>query len=191
MTSTRPGGTPPSPSPSGASAGLDGSARQRGVILVAAAAICWSSGGAIARMIEADPWTTVFWRALFSASALLLFMLWRDRGRTFALFREMGFEGRGLPRLAYLVGAGLIALVLAGLAIWFSDDRRIAAIFVGSTVLAFLVLRAVAWGVQWLARRSPRVSSTALRLAMTTTSPGGVALAAGGMQASGESPAAH
>lgn len=83
-----------------------------------------------------------------------------------ALFREMGFEGRGLPRLAYLLGAGLIACLLAGLAIRFSDDRRIAAIFVGSTVFAFLVLRAVAWGVQWLARRSPRVRSTALRLAI-------------------------
>jgi putative ABC transport system permease protein len=83
-----------------------------------------------------------------------------------ALFREMGFEGRGLPRAAYLFGAGLIALLLAGLAIWFSDDRRIAAIFVGSTVVAFLVLRAVAWGVQWLAKRSPRVRSTALRLAI-------------------------
>src|SRR6185295_16757144 len=47
-----------------------------------------------------------------------------------------------------------------------SDDKRIALIFVGSTVFAFLVLRAVAWGVQYLARRSPRVSSTALRLAV-------------------------
>src|SRR6185369_13973791 len=73
-----------------------------------------------------------------------------------ALFREMGFEGRGLPRLAYLAGSALIACVLAGLAILFSDDRRIASIFVGATVVAFLVLRAVAWGVQWLARKSPR-----------------------------------
>jgi putative ABC transport system permease protein len=83
-----------------------------------------------------------------------------------ALFREMGFEGRGLPRLAYLAGAGAIAAVLAALAVLSSDDRRIALIFVGSTVFAFLVLRAVAGGVQYLARRSPRVSSTALRLAI-------------------------
>jgi putative ABC transport system permease protein len=83
-----------------------------------------------------------------------------------ALFRELGFEGRGLPRLVYLAGAGLIALALAALAIWFADDRRIASIFVVSTVIAFLVLRAVAELVQSLARRSPRVRSTALRLAI-------------------------
>lgn len=83
-----------------------------------------------------------------------------------ALFREMGFEGRGLPRLTYLAGAGLIACGLAALAILYADDRRIAVIFVGSTVCAFLVLRGVAAGVQFLARRSPRVRSTALRLAI-------------------------
>ena len=62
--------------------------------------------------------------------------------------------------------AWLIALALAGLAIWFSDDRRIALIFVGATIFAFIVLRSVGVGVQWLARRSPRVRSTALRLAI-------------------------
>jgi putative ABC transport system permease protein len=47
-----------------------------------------------------------------------------------------------------------------------SDQRRIAAIFVAATIVSFLVLRAVAALVQWLARKSPRVSSTALRLAV-------------------------
>ena len=83
-----------------------------------------------------------------------------------ALFREMGFEGRGLPRIAYILAAGLIACVLAGLAVWFADDRQIALIFVGATIFAFVVLRVVAWLVQWLAARSPRVRSTALRLAI-------------------------
>lgn len=73
--------------------GLNSGLRRRGVILVAAAAICWSSGGAIARMIETDPWTTVFWRSAFGALALFAYLLWRDRGRTFALFREMGWPG--------------------------------------------------------------------------------------------------
>ncbi|MDW6022092.1 ABC transporter permease [Mesorhizobium sp. BAC0120] len=83
-----------------------------------------------------------------------------------ALFREMGFEGRGLPRLAYILAAGLIVCALAALAILFADDKRIAMIFVGSTVFAFIVLRGVSWLVQWLARKSPRVRSTALRLAI-------------------------
>jgi putative ABC transport system permease protein len=108
--------------------------------------------------------------ALFGFLVTLAFALMplgraRDVPAT-ALFREMGFEGRGLPRLAYIAAAGLIALALAGLAVWFSDDRRIALIFVGATIFAFIVLRSVGVGVQWLARRSPRVGSTALRLAV-------------------------
>ncbi len=83
-----------------------------------------------------------------------------------SLFREMGFESGGWPRPVYLAGSAAIAAALAGLAIWLSDERRIAAIFVGAIVLAFLVLRAVGSGVQALARRSPRVRSTALRLAI-------------------------
>ena len=108
--------------------------------------------------------------ALFGFLVTLAFALMplgraRDVPAT-ALFREMGFEGRGLPRLAYVAAAGLIALALAGLAIWFSDDRRIALIFVGATIFAFIVLRSVGVGVQWIARRSPRIGSTALRLAV-------------------------
>jgi putative ABC transport system permease protein len=108
--------------------------------------------------------------ALFGLLVTLAFALMplgraRDVPAT-ALFREMGFEGRGLPRLAYIAAAGLIALALAGLAVWFSDDRRIALIFVGAIIFAFIVLRSVGVGVQWLARRAPRIGSTALRLAV-------------------------
>ena len=90
MKSTMPSAAPSRPIGSEA---IDRAARQRGAILVAAAAICWSSGGAIARMIEADPWTTVFWRSVFAAAALLAFILWRDRARTAGLFRDMGWPG--------------------------------------------------------------------------------------------------
>ncbi|MEP9374607.1 ABC transporter permease [Mesorhizobium sp. KR1-2] len=83
-----------------------------------------------------------------------------------ALFREMGFGSGGLPRLPYVAAALALALLLAGLAIWFSGDRRIAATFVGAMVFAFVVLRGVGMAVQWIARKSPRVRSTALRLAV-------------------------
>lgn len=83
-----------------------------------------------------------------------------------ALFREMGFESRGMPRLPYLLAAGLCALTLAGLAVWFASDRRVALIFVGATIFVFLVLRVVSQLIQVLARRSPKVRSTALRLAI-------------------------
>jgi putative ABC transport system permease protein len=83
-----------------------------------------------------------------------------------SLFREAGFNGQGWPRLHYVLLALAIAALLAGLAVWFSSERRVAAVFVGATIFAFVVLRAVALLVQWLARRAPRVRSTALRLAI-------------------------
>jgi putative ABC transport system permease protein len=108
--------------------------------------------------------------ALFGVLVTLAFALLplgraRDVPAT-ALFREMGFGGRGLPRLAYVAASLGLAVILALLAIWFSGDRRIAAIFVGATIFAFIVLRSVGVAVQWLARKSPRVRSTALRLAI-------------------------
>lgn len=109
--------------------------------------------------------------ALFGLLVTLAFALLplgraRDVPAT-ALFREMGFEGRGFPRLPYVVAAVGIALALAALAILFSGDRRIASIFVGATIFAFLVLRLVGGLVQWTAKRSPRVRSVALRLAIS------------------------
>lgn len=83
-----------------------------------------------------------------------------------ALFREMGFDAHGMPRPVYLLGTLAIAVALAGLAVWTATDRRIAIIFVGAAIFAFLVLRMVGVAVQWLAKRSPRVRSTALRLAI-------------------------
>ncbi|UVK39716.1 ABC transporter permease [Mesorhizobium sp. AR10] len=108
--------------------------------------------------------------ALFGLLVTLAFALLplgraRDVPAT-ALFREMGFEGRGVPRPLYVGAAVGIALLLAALAILFSGDRRIASIFVGATVFAFLVLRIVGTLVQWVAKKSPRVGSTALRLAI-------------------------
>ncbi|KAB2666288.1 ABC transporter permease [Brucella tritici] len=83
-----------------------------------------------------------------------------------ALFREQGFEQRGLPPLLYLGLAVLLIAALAGLALYVAYDRRIAAIFIVSAIAAFGVLRLVADGIRWLARRVPRVRSTALRLAV-------------------------
>jgi len=63
----------------------------RGALLVAAAAVCWSSGALLARLVTTTPWTTTFWRSLFAAAFLALVVsvvrrrsvvaLWRDGGR--------------------------------------------------------------------------------------------------------------
>jgi len=83
-----------------------------------------------------------------------------------ALFREQGFEARALPSWPYILLAALFMAALAGLAIVTAYDRFIAVVFVGAIVFAFVILRAVAAVIAWLARRSPRVNSPALRLAI-------------------------
>ena len=72
-----------------------GERRLLGMLLVAAAAVLFSTGGLIVRSLEAaDPWTTIFWRSLTAMLFLLGFMLVRDGGRgTLALFRQMGLPG--------------------------------------------------------------------------------------------------
>jgi putative ABC transport system permease protein len=83
-----------------------------------------------------------------------------------ALFREQGFDTRRLPSWPYVI-AGLAALsALSALAIITAEDRFIAFVFLVATAGAFILLRLVAALIAALARRSPRVNSPALRLAI-------------------------
>lgn len=66
---------------------------RKGAILVLAAALCWSSGGLIARFISTDIWTQMAGRGFFAAVTLLLFLLIRDGRNTVALFRGLGLPG--------------------------------------------------------------------------------------------------
>jgi putative ABC transport system permease protein len=83
-----------------------------------------------------------------------------------ALFRERGVGARGMPAWPYVATAVVIVAILAALSVGFASDRRIASTFVGAAAFAFAVLYGVGAVVQWLARRAPRVRSTALRLAI-------------------------
>src|SRR5690606_33301741 len=76
------------------------SAQARGLALVAAAALVWSTGGLIVRSLEsADNWTTIFWRSVSACLFLALFLLVRDGRQALGLFRRMGLPG-------LMVGAG-------------------------------------------------------------------------------------
>ncbi|WEX77309.1 ABC transporter permease [Sinorhizobium numidicum] len=83
-----------------------------------------------------------------------------------ALFRQQGFEPTGFPAWPYLTGALICLAALAGLAVWTAYDRSISLIFLGAVAFAFIMLRGVSLLISWLARRSPRVNSPALRLAI-------------------------
>lgn len=83
-----------------------------------------------------------------------------------ALFREQSFDQTKLPSWPYLLAAAIALAGLAGLAIVTAEDRRIAIVFLAAVAGAFVLLRVVAAGISALARRSPRVNSPALRLAI-------------------------
>src|SRR5262249_7323794 len=93
--------TPPSPCPSVRNAhptqDLALRAARRGALLVACAAVCFSSGGLIVRLVGTGPWTTTFWRSLF-ASLCLVFGLWFLRRRSILLQWRDG--GRPLVSVA-------------------------------------------------------------------------------------------
>jgi len=65
-------------------------ATRHGALLVACAAVCWSSGGLIVRLVGTSPWTTSLWRSVF-ASLFLAALLSVVRGRNIvAQWREGG-----------------------------------------------------------------------------------------------------
>lgn len=73
---------------------MNEAARHRlGVLLVAGAALWWSTGGIFIRSVHTDPWTTIFWRSLAASATMFLFLAIRKRAKVFAHFREIGRPG--------------------------------------------------------------------------------------------------
>ncbi len=64
-----------------------------GVLLVAGAALWWSTGGIFIRSVHTDPWTTIFWRSISAAATMFLFIAICKRAAVFAHFREIGWAG--------------------------------------------------------------------------------------------------
>lgn len=83
-----------------------------------------------------------------------------------ALFRQWSLGQSGLPKPIYVIATIILASLLAWLVVATSDNDQIAIIFMGAVAFSFVVLRIVAWLVQIIARRSPVVRSTPLRMAI-------------------------
>ncbi|MEH2550899.1 putative ABC transport system permease protein [Bradyrhizobium sp. AZCC 2262] len=83
-----------------------------------------------------------------------------------ALFREEVSREWHRPRWSYLALMAAVIALLVTVAIGLSYDKRVAAVFVVSSVAVFALLRGVAAGLMALARRMPRSSITMLRLAI-------------------------
>ncbi len=64
-----------------------------GVVFVAISAVAWSTAGIFTKGITADVWAILFWRGVFSAAFIALYVAWRDRAATLACFGLMGRPG--------------------------------------------------------------------------------------------------
>src|SRR5438132_420461 len=83
-----------------------------------------------------------------------------------ALFREEVAREWHRPRWSYLALMAVVIALLVTVAIGLAYDKRVAAVFVVSSVAVFALLRGVAAGLMALARRMPRSRITMLRLAI-------------------------
>jgi drug/metabolite transporter (DMT)-like permease len=71
----------------------DAQTQRRGRILVALAAVAWSTAGVLQRQLTLDTPTQVFGRAVFAGVALLVYVAVVERGRVAPAFRSVGLAG--------------------------------------------------------------------------------------------------
>jgi putative ABC transport system permease protein len=83
-----------------------------------------------------------------------------------ALFRDEVAPEWHRPRWSYLALMAVVITLLIAVAIGLAYDKRVAAVFVVSSIAVFALLRGVAAGLMALARRLPRSRITMLRLAI-------------------------
>jgi putative ABC transport system permease protein len=83
-----------------------------------------------------------------------------------ALFRDIATSEGRRPRWRYLALMAIVIALLIAVAIGLAYDKRVAAVFVVSSMVVFAVLRGIAAALMALARRLPRTGTTMLRLAI-------------------------
>ena len=89
----------------------------RGLLLVAAAAITWSTGGLIVRLLDDhDPWRTIFWRSLFAALFLIGYVAASEKRATINVFRSIGRPGLllglyfAIASVTFIIALGLTSV---------------------------------------------------------------------------------
>jgi drug/metabolite transporter (DMT)-like permease len=122
---------------------------RRGQLLVAAAAISWSSAGPVQRAVDATPATQVAIRAGVGAIALAAYLVARRRGGTAAAFRSVGRAGLAVAILLALVTTAFIFALdhtsVAHVLLWQASSPFLAAL------LAWLVIHERIPPRTWLA----------------------------------------
>jgi drug/metabolite transporter (DMT)-like permease len=83
---------------------------RRGALLVSGATLAWSTAGLLVRWTATDPWTTLFWRAVFASIALLAWLRIAAPGRMLPAFGGLGPLGL---LLALCLAASMMAFINA------------------------------------------------------------------------------
>lgn len=69
-------------------------ARRKGVLLMIAAGLCWSTGGIFVRNVATtDGWEIVFWRSTFMVAFLFAVLVWWHRGAVWSKIAAVGAAG--------------------------------------------------------------------------------------------------
>ena len=86
-------------------------ARRKGVALMVAAGLCWSTGGIFVRNVTAtDGWEIVFWRSVFMVAFLFATLAWWHRG---AVWSKIGAVGRAGVLSGALLAATFFFFILS------------------------------------------------------------------------------
>lgn len=108
---------------------------------------------------------------LFGILTALIFAIWplavsRDIQAT-DLFRASAYQSGGrLPRFAYLAVLALCIALLVGSAIFLSENRFVATVFISAIAVAFVILMTVGLAVKDIAKRVPSPGKPATRMAI-------------------------
>ena len=154
----------------------------RGIVLVTAATVLWSTAGLFVRALDLDVWTIQAWRSLFGALALVAIVFIQHGSRTPAVFRSIGRAGlaavpvSAISMLAYIAALELttvanvmvvyatVPFVAAGIAFVWIGERPARNTLVASAI-ALLGISVMAGS----ATRAGDVAGNALSLLMTAS----------------------
>lgn len=122
--------------------------------MILGSAIAFSFGGVLTKLVDADAWTTIFWRGFFSAPCIIAYDFWSRKQGPIDSLKGLGWRGWLLAGVASATSAALIAafkftyianvviiyatgpFVAAALA-WFALRERLNRITVLSSIGAF------------------------------------------------------
>jgi len=114
---------------------------RRGALLVAGAAVTWSSAGVLARTIAADGWTMLFWRSVFAGLFVLAYIGLREGRAGYAAFRRLDRTGWGVA-LTFALSSFCFILAL--------EETAVANVIVFQAAAPFI---AAILGWAWLGER--------------------------------------